>query len=365
VDNAAAFYNFVPGATDIIATSEGTTPTALANILDVGLADNGGPQAGLIAAQQPIPTHDLASPASPAVDGAPNAACNDDPVDGLDQRGFVRNFDGDGAPSIAECDIGAIEYGSAPPPVAIFLTAAGPGTTDDGLDFGKEDILFWNGINWVKPFDGTDEGLTTKHDINAIHINGSNDLYLSFFQNKIKVTDVGSVLGHDILHFDGNGFTFFFDGSDVGLTTTSEKVDALHIVEDPPAPYDTCDVYLLLSTLGTAKVPGLGTVQGEDVLGFCASSTGANTAGTWHLLLDGSDEGMPKNSTDSLSANDDGSVIYLTTKDVFNVDAASGGHSMVYRFDTTSGDFSGPHFSAPADGLHEKVDGLHVASGLP
>jgi hypothetical protein len=72
---------------------------------------------------------------------------------------------------------------------------------------------------------------------------------------------------------------------------------------------------------------------------------------------------MPKNSTDSLSANEDGSVIYLTTKTAFHVDDAFGGHSMVYKFE--NGDFSGPFFSARDNGLDEKVDGLHIEGDLP
>jgi len=101
------------------------------------------------------------------------------------------------------------------------------------------------------------------------------------------------------------------------------------------------------------------------VLGFCATSLGETTAGTWSLVLDGSAEGMPNNSTVSLSANEDGSVLYLTTRAAFAVDGAVGGHSMVYRYDFGTGEFSGPFFSAPAAGLNKKVDGLHMVGDLP
>src|SRR5690606_9407294 len=88
---------------------------------------------------------------------------------------------------------------------------------------------------------------------------------------------------------------------------------------------------------------------GEDVLGFCMTNAGADTAGVWHLLLDGSAEGMPRNSTDSISFSDGGQTMYLTTKGNFNVDAAAGGHSMVYKYDFGTGTFSGPVFDAPAE----------------
>jgi hypothetical protein len=73
---------------------------------------------------------------------------------------------------------------------------------------------------------------------------------------------------------------------------------------------------------------------------------------------------MPKNSTFSLSASDDGQVLYFTTKDSFSVVGASGSHSEVYRYDFDTDAFSGPFFSAPATGIMEKVTGLHVVGEL-
>jgi hypothetical protein len=41
--NAEAFIRFTPGATDLTATSDGHTPTALSRILTTNLTDRGGP----------------------------------------------------------------------------------------------------------------------------------------------------------------------------------------------------------------------------------------------------------------------------------------------------------------------------------
>ncbi len=378
VDNEDAFYNFTPGSSDITATSDGNTPTDLSDILDTDLDDNGGPQAGITGFTVPIPTHNLDSSASPAVDAAPSGDCFGDPVDGVDQRGYARNFDGDGNGDLAgtECDIGAIEYGaSLPVPLeGLFLTAEAPGTTSNGINFGTEDILEWDGSQWSLFFDGSAAGLKSgnkAHDINGIHVNEANDIYLTFFQNKIMTADLGQVFGHDIIHYDGSDFSFFFDGSDLGLSTVSEKLDGLHIVEDDSGlpGGGACTEYILVSTFGTGKVPAAGggqlSFQGEDVLGFCAASTGTDTAGSWYMVLDGSAEGMPKNATFSLSANEDASILYFTTKDNFNVPPAVGGHSMVYQYDMATDSFSGPLFSAPANGLNQLVNGLHVAGDLP
>ena len=85
----------------------------------------------------------------------------------------------------------------------------------------------------------------------------------------------------------------------------------------------------------------------------------------WHLVVDGSDEGAPRNAIDSLSASDDGQTLYLTTQGAFNVDSAAGGHSVVYKYEMATGQFSGPYFSDPAEGLTVKVDALDVAGDLP
>src|SRR5690606_3826073 len=128
-------------------------------------------------------------------------------------------------------------------------------------------------------------------------------------------------------------------------------------------------VYLLISTQGPGKVLGHDGKQlkfgGEDVLGFCATGLGENTAGLWHLVLDGSAEGMPKNSLVSLSVSPDMQTLYLTTRGVFNAGAASGGHSMVSRYDFGSGAFTGPVVNAPAEGLPKQVVGLQVEGDLP
>ncbi len=366
LDSGQAFYNFTPGADDINATSD-NDDILLATILDTTLRDNGGPLAGPSFAPEPIPTHALPA-GSPAVDAVPSADCTAAPVDGLDQRGAPRNINGDGVPSTDECDIGAFERQPA-----IFMSAEKPGVTSNSVAFGREDILLWDGYKWSLFFDGSSHGLSNAHDINGIHINHINDaddLYLTFFQNKVNVPGIGNVLGHDAVHFDGNGFSLFFDGSDAELTTVSEKLDGLAVLDGKLSPIgNSCQAYLLLSTFGNGRVQNHdGTplrFRGEDILGFCATNTGEATAGFWHMVLDGSAEGMPKNSTFSLSTGIGGRPYYLTTKGTFNVDNAAGGHSMVYRYDPSTGEFDGPHFSAPASGLNQKVNALHIAGDLP
>jgi uncharacterized repeat protein (TIGR01451 family) len=92
--NAQAFSGFTPGPSDITATSDGTDPTPLANIL-APLANNGGP----------TQTHALVA-GSPAID-AVGAGC---PPPATDQRGVSRP-----QPAGGNCDIGSFEIMPPPP----------------------------------------------------------------------------------------------------------------------------------------------------------------------------------------------------------------------------------------------------------
>jgi hypothetical protein len=265
-----------------------------------------------------------------------------------------------------------------PPATDLFFSANAAGTTSDGLAYGSEDIVKWDGSAWSMWFDGSAAGLTGRkavHDVNAFWIPDSDgdDVVLSFTQNRRAVPGVtGPVDGTDLVMWNGHGFSLYFDGQDVGLTVlTKEKIDGLHILGGSTSPIGNgaCLAYLLISTQGPGSVPnhsgGTISFRGDDILGFCATSLGSTTAGLWHMVLDGSVEGMQANSTDSISASDDGQTIYLTTRGSFAAPAAAGDHSEVFRFDVATGDFSGPFFDATGNGLPNKVDGLQVNGDLP
>ncbi len=267
---------------------------------------------------------------------------------------------------------------TTPPSSTTILVSTQTAGNIGSLSFGSEDILRWDGSGWSIWFDGSAAGLSAmraKHNINAFWTPDPNgaSVILAFAQNRRHVPDLAEpVDGMDLVRWDGVHFTFYFDGSDVGLKSkTQEKIDALHILPGSASPINggNCLAYLLISTQGPGKVPNYDGSQlkfgGEDVLGFCATTLGDNTTGLWHKLLDGSDEGMPVGSLVDLSASDDGQVLYLTTRSTFIVDAAAGGHSVVYRYDRLTGLFSGPYFSAPATGLNERLDGLQVVGSLP
>ncbi|HRQ13783.1 MAG TPA: right-handed parallel beta-helix repeat-containing protein [Promineifilum sp.] len=255
----------------------------------------------------------------------------------------------------------------------IYMSATLPGITGDGLAFGMEDIIMWDGVAWSMWFDGSAAGLAPtgkwKHNINAFWIPdaSADDVLISFTQNRRYVPGIAApVNGMDLVWWDGSTFSLYFDGEDVGLNQmTQEKIDSLHVLPGSESPIGgSCLSYLLLSTQGPGRVTAYDSTSlrfgGEDVLGFCLTNAGSNTTGFWHMVLDGSAEGMPRNATDSISMSADGDTMYLTTRRPFNVDSASGGHSMVYAYDFGTGTFSGPVFDAPANGLPRMVDGLNI-----
>jgi len=180
----------------------------------------------------------------------------------------------------------------------------------------------------------------------------------------------------DILRLvvDGAGkftYSMYFDGSDVGLTQSSEDIDAFTFLADGS---------ILVSTVGSFSVPVTGsppiTGMGEDLLQFWPSALGATTAGSWSLYFDGSDVGLSGTSenVDSVAVLPNGRILISTAAGVF-VPGVTGGDVDLLQFapfslgSSTSGTwsiyFDGSDVSL-SDNSSEDVDALFVkASTVP
>jgi hypothetical protein len=96
-----------------------------------------------------------------------------------------------------------------------------------------------------------------------------------------------TLTAHDVARYvpDGGAGTFelYFDGSDVGLTRPSERIDA--VAQGP-------DGALLISAAGRVAV-GRGAealrAEGSGLLAFQPATLGADTTGAWSLKLDGAE----------------------------------------------------------------------------
>lgn len=196
---------------------------------------------------------------------------------------------------------------------------------------------------WAWTFDGSDVGLAGT-DVDTFEILASGQIVLGFDSTSFTVPGVGSVDDSDLVIFTPTSlgattagtFALWFDGSDVGLTTNNEDVDAVSVLADGR---------ILVSTLGGFSVPGV-SGEDEDVIVFTPASLGATTAGTWQMWFDGSDVGIGNASDEEIDAlARDGTAMLFSTLGSFSAGGVSGADEDVGRFTgtfggTTSGTFA-------------------------
>jgi hypothetical protein len=352
--NLAAFANdlFKPGASDLTATSDGNQPTALDAILDPTLQNNGGA----------TETHALV-PGSPALNGAPTGP-------ETDQRGLQR-------PQGADFDIGAVEWLTPPTARTLYVSAAKQGEIA-GIAFRDEDILAYDvqQEQWSLFLDGSDVGLRAGN-IDAFAFLPDGNILLSVDQ-PLRAPGLGVIDDSDILHFtptklgpDTAGtFAFYLDGSDVGLSQDGEDIDAIEY---------TAGGDLLVSTKGKATVAGV-TALDEDVMHFTPTALGANTAGEWSLVMDGSDLALTDGSEDVNALAEYNGLLFLMTKGAFHaadgVSDLSGdeddlfGLGLFQQGDDTAGQLFA-YLNADTLGFERAIDGMAldmdgaVAAHLP
>ena len=143
---------------------------------------------------------------------------------------------------------------------------------------------------WQIVFDASDVGITQNVVAFEALPNGSILMSLAGPQT---VPGLGKVMPQDIIRFvpsalgdtTAGTFQWFLDGSDVGLTTSGEKIDAIYYqagIENP----------LRISTRGAGAVPrtsgGVLKFADEDLINLVNGVFGPNSAGTWRMGLDGS-----------------------------------------------------------------------------
>lgn len=192
------------------------------------------------------------------------------------------------------------------------------------LRFADEDILLFDAATgaWSLYFDGSDVGLA-RNDVNAFQPLPDGDMLMSF-NVPVTLPGAGTVDDSDIVRFSPSSlgastsgtWTFYFDGSDVGLSTNAEDIDSISF---------TADGNLIISTLGNFRLPGLNG-QDEDLIVF-QGTLGTATSGTWSLYFDGTDVGLTNSSEDVWDAHVDDATgeIYLTTGGAFAVNGGTSG----------------------------------------
>jgi hypothetical protein len=173
-------------------------------------------------------------------------------------------------------------------------------------------------------------------------------LYFSTAGNTNPPGAGGSADDADIYLWNGTAYSRVLDASAYGLPSSGgsnanvdgfDRVDATHFY---------------MSFSGTTSVPGIGTVQDEDVVYY--------NNGTWSLFFDGSLQGLASNSFDLDAISIVGGTLYFST-DNGNVPSGAGGtgdDADIYRWNGGSSytrvvDASAPPYSLPSGA---NVDGL-------
>lgn len=246
-------------------------------------------------------------------------------------------------------------------------TSSNGGGTVSGISFADEDVLAFNTVTgvWSMLFDGSDVGATT--NVNALHVESDGTLLLSF-DGATTLTGLGAVEDEDIVRFiptalgatTAGSFAWVFDGSDVGLDTADEDIDAI-----ARAP----DGRLVVSTDGAFNAGGA-TGVGHDLFIFTDSSLGATTSGSWAIYFDGSDVGLASSTENIWGAEiiSDTGAIHLTTISTYAVTGLSGDSDDFFTCapgsigDTTSCTFS-LYWDGDAHGVgSEWLDALAISN---
>jgi hypothetical protein len=199
-----------------------------------------------------------------------------------------------------------------------------------GVNADNEDIVLWDGTSYSLVFDGSDQGLSAT-TIDGISVIGPDQILLSFL-SPIAVPGIsGTVDDSDVVLFTATSlgentvgsFTLYFDGSDAGLSSSAENVDAVELLPNG---------HLLFSTSGSFSVSGASGAD-ADIIEFAPTSLGSTTAGTWSFYFDGSDAGLSGSSEDLVAlAVDSGGRLYLSVNVQFSVPGASGADEDVFVF---------------------------------
>ena len=221
----------------------------------------------------------------------------------------------------------AVTILTPPPSLARLYVTSNSSGNAGGVPYRDEDIMAYDletGV-WSLYFDGSDMKLR-RADIDAVYVEDDGSILMSFHRPH-KIAGLGKVDDSDIIRFvptslgeeTAGHFEWFLDGSDVGLRQGSEDVDAIGFAPDGR---------LLVSVHGGFKVPqsGGGRLRGrdDDLIVFNADNLGRRTRGDWEFYFDGSDVWDHSEDIRGLWVEPTTGDIYVSLKNAFAVDGASG-----------------------------------------
>ncbi len=233
-----------------------------------------------------------------------------------------------------DMDTAVVTIDDVPPPSGTLMYFSSLGNRSyPGLSgtMANEDIILYDSGSgaFTQYFDGSDVGLgSAVMDGFVLLADGSILISLSA---SFSVPGVGTADDSDVVQFAPTSlgpttagvFTLFFDGSDVGLTSNGEDVDALSVNNGN----------LVVSTTGGFSGSGASGAD-EDFFEF-VGSFGSSTSGSFTRLFDGSDVGLGGNGSHDMRALHISLVdgrFYVSTVGNFNFGGISGADEDIARF---------------------------------
>ena len=202
----------------------------------------------------------------------------------------------------------------------------------------------------------------------------SQTYYLSLAGNATLRSSDGSTLAvadADIFALNvpaSGGFQFlpFFDGSDVGLATDNEDIDAFDLLPDGSIVVSTVGSF---SVSATYTSPGVGTGatlsgSNRDLLKFTPAAVGDNTTGSWSLFLSGTAVGLDSSdeNIDSIAVLADGRLVISTAGSSSVPGGVAGKDEDLLALTPSTGAWE-LYFDGSDVGLDsssEDIDGLHL-----
>ena len=270
--------------------------------------------------------------------------------------------DDDGATAT---DLVGITVEAAPDPVVSLYISTDTADAVGGVTFDVEDVIAQNQDTgaWSMVLDLSDVGLAGEN-VKAIHRLDDGSWLLSF-ESTAQVDGVGNVSSNDLVRFvptstgatTAGTFELYLDGSDVGLTSGNEAIDAVAVLANGD---------IVVSTLGSGGAGGVSFAD-EDLIRFDPTSLGGSTSGSWSIYLDGSDVGLTQSSEDikGLGRTDDGSLHFAALQDWDVPGGLSGDNMDVFTCGSpVTGSSSSCSYSmffdGSAEGLSVEIDAVFI-----
>ncbi|MEM9565753.1 MAG: PQQ-dependent sugar dehydrogenase [Actinomycetota bacterium] len=244
----------------------------------------------------------------------------------------------------------------------IYLSSLSGGNVD-GIAFGDEDVLAFDTSTetWSMAFDGSDLGLGGS-DIDGFAIVSMEPFVADLSLDAPRsIPGLGAVDDSDVLRFTGTGgpntagtLELLFDFSDIGLSNNGEDIDGLALFGGDH----------LLSSFHNVNASGF-TAADEDIMRFAATSTGATTAGSLSMLMDGSDIGLGPRDVTGVWVDPSTGDVYGSALSSWVAGGAAGDTDDVFRLTGTFGQTTNAVGSIFFDGDQhgfggEQIDAVHI-----